>query len=151
MVFIQGGLLRRLKGKNLEPALVVSGTAAFAVGLLGVALVRDPLLVLLPLALIAVGAGFVTPSLTSLMSQRSEPSEMGQTLGAGQAMGALARIAGPVAAGFLYAHSHGPTLLSRGPRLPYIFAAALMGLALLLALNLRREAREAPEPVLERV
>lgn len=144
MVLIQGGALRRLKGRNLEPALVVGGTLAFALGLFGMAMTHSTVVLLLPLALVAVGSGFVNPSLTSMVSRRATAAEMGQTLGASQSMSGLARIVGPVVAGPLYGNLNGVPL-PLDPSRPYWFAGAIMAVAFALALGLRRQ----PEPPAE--
>ncbi len=138
MVLIQGGAIRRLKGRNLEPALVIGGTLTFALGLFGMALTHSTLVLLVPLALVAFGSGFVNPSLTSLISRRANVAEMGQTLGASQSMSGLARIVGPLAAGPLYGNPGGIPL-PLDPSRPYLFAGAVMTVAFLLALSLRRD------------
>ena len=47
------------------------------------------------LAVIVSGFAFMTPSVNSLISRRSDPAKQGAILGVGQSVNALARIIGP--------------------------------------------------------
>ena len=143
MAFIQGWAIRRFRGKNLETILVAGGTLSLAVGMLGMALISNTVALLLPLAFVAFGSGFVNPSLTSLISRRADPNEMGQTLGASQGMSGLARIAGPLAAGLLYGKVAGGGL-TLDPGRPYLAAAVIMGLAFLMAITIHGERNAVP-------
>ena len=55
-------------------------------------------------SLLAVGLGWglLAPSLQSLVSRRAMPNEQGEVLGVNQSASALARVIGPVAAGWAY-------------------------------------------------
>ena len=70
------------------------------------------------------------PSLASLLSQKANPGELGQTLGLNQSFGSLARVAGPTLGGFLYGLDF---------HLPYVFGAAILMFSLLLALTIFKE------------
>ena len=74
----------------------------------------------------ALGMGFNNPSLTSAVSQLSDPSEQGGMLGLAQSLSALGRIIGPAWGGFLFDRV--------GMTTPYFSAAAVMALALILAI-----------------
>lgn len=143
MSAIQGGAIRRLKGRNLETILVVGGTLSLALGMLAMAAITNTIALLLPLALIAFGSGFVNPSLTSLISRRADPNEMGQTLGASQGMSGLARILGPVAAGVLYGKAVGGGW-ALDPGRPYLVAGVVMVLAFVMALTVHGEREAVP-------
>jgi DHA1 family tetracycline resistance protein-like MFS transporter len=75
----------------------------------------------------AVGMGFNNPSLTSAVSRLSDPSDQGGMLGLAQSLAALGRIVGPAWGGYLFDRM--------GTTTPYVSAAAVMSLALLLAVN----------------
>ena len=75
------------------------------------------------LAVVVVGFSFVTPSLNSLISRRSDPARQGAILGVSQGVSALARIAGPMAGATLY-HIH--------LTWPFWLAAALVAIGLVL-------------------
>jgi MFS family permease len=76
--------------------------------------------------LIALGNGLTTPSLPAFASRRATVSTQGVTLGALQSASALARAAGPLVGGLLYA--------TIDPRAPYLAGAVGLGAAALLAL-----------------
>jgi DHA1 family tetracycline resistance protein-like MFS transporter len=84
------------------------------------------------LAVAVFGFAFLNPSIQGLISKRSDPNRQGEVLGVNQSFSALARIVGPVA---------GLTLFSLEGRhmLPYLFAAALLGVVLMLLPRIQRE------------
>ncbi|MCZ6785291.1 MAG: MFS transporter, partial [Proteobacteria bacterium] len=57
---------------------------------------------LVPLALAAAGRAILQPSLLSLTSLTAPPESRGVVLGTFQSAASLARVVGPVAAGWLY-------------------------------------------------
>ena len=71
------------------------------------------------------GFAFLTPSVTSLISRRSDPTRQGEVLGVNQAFSALARILGPLVGMtvFYWESSH---------VLPYVIAAALLAVVMVL-------------------
>jgi MFS family permease len=128
LTFAQGGLVRQLAKRMSERALA---TAGGVISMLGFALlvwaVRQGGLALLMIAsaVEVIGFAFITPSLQSLISRRSDPAKQGGILGISQSISALARIAGPLVALPLYFQQ---------PSLPYLASMVLMlvGLAILL-------------------
>jgi multidrug resistance protein len=139
MVVVQGGLVGRLKRAFGEPALAVSGALLAALGLFLLPAAPSYGWVFVPMALLAAGSGLATPSLSALVSLHCPADRRGETLGAFQSMGSMGRIIGPALGGLLF------TLA--GTRVPYLVAAALMGvsagLAVRLASRVAREARPA--------
>jgi DHA1 family tetracycline resistance protein-like MFS transporter len=128
---VQGGLVRRLAPRFGEARLVQVGVmiqaAAFA--LLGVAsdLGAAGLFALYASAgMISLGNGLTTPSLPAFASRRASLTTQGVTLGALQSAAALARAAGPLVGGALYA--------AIDPRAPYLAGAVGLAAAGLLAL-----------------
>jgi predicted MFS family arabinose efflux permease len=79
--------------------------------------------------------GFNNPALTSAVSRLSDPTEQGGMLGLAQSLAALGRIVGPAWGGFLFDRA--------GTTVPYMSAAAIMTVALLLAIAGVRRARFA--------
>jgi DHA1 family tetracycline resistance protein-like MFS transporter len=134
-IVVQGGLVRPLVRRFGEKRLLVAGAllqasalAAFpALGWTG----SFPAL-LAGGALLAVGAGFVNPSLSALLSLTSSDDDQGGTLGLGQSTSALGRVLGPAAAGLLF---------EVGVGIPFWVGAGLVGLAFVLALRVRAPAR----------
>jgi DHA1 family tetracycline resistance protein-like MFS transporter len=125
MAVVQGLLVGRLVERIGERPLVVFGTLILAVGLgmLGLPIPPSLPLLIAGLVLLAIGAGLYNPAVTGLVSRLTPASIQGNTLGIAQSMSAIGRVIGPLAGGLLY---------HQGWPLPYYFAAALMGVAVLL-------------------
>lgn len=66
---------------------------------------------------VPVGTALLFPATTALVSRRATRSEMGQTMGVQQAFGSMARVVGPICAGWLY---------ELNIRAPFWAAAAVM-------------------------
>lgn len=122
----QGGIVRRLAGKVSEGTLATLG-ALFSVagfGLLVLGVQQASLtLVMIASGVEVMGFAMMTPSLQALVSRRSDPARQGSIAGVSQSVSALARIAGPLMA---------IPLFSRQPALPYVVAAGLMVVGLLV-------------------
>lgn len=132
---IQGGGTKALTARFRERSLVVAGSLMLAVGFVALPSAASVGWLLLPLAVCAVGRAIVQPSLMSLASLAAASAERGATMGAFQASGSLARVVGPVAAGWLYDASHAA---------PFTLAGSLV---LAVALQARALPAEGPAPV----
>jgi MFS family permease len=134
-------IYRRLVSRVGEVRFLRSGVLLMALGLAGaviVLLIRESftpgwgsLAIGLPVMTLAVvGFAFMTPSVQSLISRRSDPSRQGEALGVNQSASALARILGP----FL-----GATLFFAPPEhiLPYAIGCALLLWVFFLSLRLQ--------------
>ena len=119
-VFVQGGMIRPLVKRFGEKWLFVSGNAVMTLGLALIPLARSAAAVSVFIALMAVGWSLVLPTLTSLISKRSDPRFYGATLGASQALSALGRAIGPGWGGLLFGWNY---------RLPFFLTAALLLMA----------------------
>jgi DHA1 family tetracycline resistance protein-like MFS transporter len=128
---LQGGLIGRLSRRFGEERLLLVGLALIGIGLLTLPAARSMSLLALVLAALAVGMGLVQPSLNSLISRRSGREEQGEVLGVSQSVGSLARVLGPLAAGFLFTEF--------GRDAPYLWGAALIAAAWLLTVLLWRD------------
>jgi DHA1 family tetracycline resistance protein-like MFS transporter len=99
---IQGGLIGRLARAMGERTLAAIGAGSFTLGLVLLpSIYRVPLLYAVAF-FIAVGQGLTYPSLTSLVTRTTDPSQHGSILGIAAGIGSLARFIGPIIAGFLY-------------------------------------------------
>lgn len=138
--FVQGVLVRRLVGRIGEARLVVFGAVLLISGFVGLKAVDSVPVLLLVIAVIALGIGITTPTLSSLVSRRSLAGEQGEILGAYQSMGSLGRVFGPFGGENLY--------LRIGPDWPHWAAAALEAAALALSTAglLRENGRGPREP-----
>jgi MFS family permease len=128
---VQGGVVRRLAPRLGEARLVQVGVAiqAAAFALLGLSTsfgAGATVALYASAGLIALGNGLTTPSLPAFASRRASIATQGVTLGALQSAAALARAAGPLVGGALYA--------AIDPRAPYLIGAAGLLAATLLAL-----------------
>jgi multidrug resistance protein len=120
MVLVQGGLVRRLVPRFGERGMILAGTLLMAAGfLLQYASATVPML-LVAIGVIAVGNGCNTPSLSSLISRAAAGDHQGGVLGVSQALGALARVVGPLV---------GTATLAFGVRVPYLTGGVTMLLA----------------------
>jgi MFS family permease len=112
IIAVQGGLIGRLTRKFGDWPLCIAGPFGVALGMAGLVAVAyvAPVrgfgaalgLLLAAGAVNAVGRSLQQPTLSSLMSKFSERNEQGLVFGMYHGLGSLARVAGPVAAGFAY-------------------------------------------------
>jgi MFS transporter, DHA1 family, tetracycline resistance protein len=114
---IQGGGMKALAARFPERSLVVAGSLLLAAGFLGISPAPSVAWLLVPLALCAVGRAVLQPSLMSLASFAAGSDARGAAMGAFQASASLARVVGPIAAGFLY---------DAAPAAPFALASALV-------------------------
>jgi MFS family permease len=99
---VQGYLLGKVVKRTGELTLIRGGLIALAIGLAPMASVSSPAILFVLLAMVAIGYGFASPSVASLISKRTERRLQGEVLGINQSALSLARIFGPIAAGFAY-------------------------------------------------
>jgi multidrug resistance protein len=103
--FVQGSLIGIMVQKFGEQRLLYYGCVFMIFGLGILPLMPKYLFVhgvVLSITSIAFGAGCLSPSMTSLLSQHTERQEQGKMLGLSQSFGSLARIIGPFLGGLLY-------------------------------------------------
>jgi MFS transporter, DHA1 family, tetracycline resistance protein len=118
LAIVQGGLVGRMVKRFGERRLVPVALLAMAVGLALIAVSRSVAELFVANGILAVGMGFNSPALTSLISRRSDPEDQGGILGVSQGLASLARIVGPAWAGFLFDRW--------GMTSPYLSSAALV-------------------------
>jgi predicted MFS family arabinose efflux permease len=102
---IQGGGMRALAARFPERTLVLAGALLLAAGFaaLPAAGSAGPLLGALGIA--AIGRAIFQPSLMSMASMAAAVGARGAVMGSFQSAAAIARVAGPLAAGWLYDRS----------------------------------------------
>jgi len=115
---VQGGGIGKAVKKLGEPLLIAVSMVLTAVSLAMLPLVKSWPLMLVALALLAVGSSLARPPIFGLISRLTSANEQGATLGVAQSFGSLARIFGPIFAGSLFHY---------GPAIPYL-ACALVAL-----------------------
>ena len=92
---VQGGLIRRLAPKYGESKLASVGFFVQALAIVLFALTPTYGLFFLTAVPLALGSGFITPSLSALVSKRAGVEEQGAVIGLKEGMSSLARILGP--------------------------------------------------------
>jgi len=122
LVVVQGGLIGPLTKAFGSQRLLVAGFGTLIAGFLVLSIAEVWVVLFLALALLSLGQGLVTPSLTSVVADSATPDRRGEVLGVQQSAGALSRIIGPAIAGLLFDHA--------GVAWPYVVAAVLTGAAL---------------------
>lgn len=132
----QGFLIRKFAPRSGELNLIRGGLIAFALGMAPMASFASLAMLLVTLALLSLGYGFVSPSVASLISKRAEEHQQGEVLGLNQSALALARICGPIASGVVYQRL--------GPPTAYFGGGLVAIIALLLTLGIE-PAPEAPK------
>jgi MFS family permease len=135
---LQGGLIGALTRRFGEERLLLCGLAMIGGGLLMLPFAPSIAVLAGGISCLALGMGLSQPSLNSLISRRAGQDEQGEVLGVSQSAGSLARVLGPVAAGFFFAEF--------GRNAAFWWAAVLVAGALLTALRLSRGPGEAPLP-----
>jgi DHA1 family tetracycline resistance protein-like MFS transporter len=97
--------------------------------------------ILLAMSPVAIGGGVLQPSINSLITKRSDPSQVGGMLGVSAAFLSGANAVAPVVGGAI--------LQALGSRAPFLFGGALLAVLFLIALRaIRPEAEGFPPPIL---
>lgn len=134
LVFVQGGLVRRLATPVGEKRLALIGLLLGISAFLCIAVATNEPSFYLGLGLMAFSIGLCSPTLNALVSLFAKDDEQGASLGAFRSAGSLARAIGPLTAAWLY--------FSLGSVQAYTWGAIAMLLPLLLLLFLPQPSRE---------
>jgi MFS family permease len=135
LMVAQGGLYRPLATRRSEESLLTAGIGMMLLGLCGMAAVAvgtsqqagwmKPVFYV-SVTVAVTGFAFVNPSVSALVSKRSDPTRQGEVLGVNQSFASLGRILGPFVGSFLFFQSESRVL-------PFAVAAAVLpGVAMLL-------------------
>ncbi len=103
MAFNQGFLVRRLLPKYGEPPLLFAGTLLFGLALILTGAASHVWMLGISMTMLALGSGFVNPSVNGSVSLLSDKDQQGEAMGVVQSLSALARILGPPIGGYMYA------------------------------------------------
>ncbi len=126
LVFAQGILAGHAVRRFGEVVTLITGLSVTCVALAVQAFTHWPALAIAGQVTIAISFSICQPSTTSLISRNTRAEHQGAMLGVNAAAGALARISGPIVAGFLFEF---------GDYAPFLFAAAGMVPAAWLAMR----------------
>ncbi|MBN8553971.1 MAG: MFS transporter [Deltaproteobacteria bacterium] len=105
MAIVQGGLIGRFVKKLGEIGVIRIGLPLVALGLLGLIEATNFWFLSGSLLVMAIGYSLANPCLSAITSKSADASNQGSVLGIYQSMGSLARVFGPLLAGFLYKRS----------------------------------------------
>jgi multidrug resistance protein len=119
---IQGGAIAPLSKTFSSRTLLAFGLTANAAGLLVLAGADQWYELTIALALLVVGQGISSPTITNMVATRAGRTARGRALGEQQAAGALARVIGPAVGGVLF---------DARVSLTYVVGACIVGIALL--------------------
>ena len=139
LAIVQGLLVGRVVRRLGEHRLVPAAIALLAIGLALVWVAGSVPALAFGSAVIAVGMGFQSPSMLSVISQLSDPADQGAMLGVSQSLGSLGRIVGPLWGGFVFDRF--------GHAAPFASAALVMSVACVLSVAAFRGYRPAPRGV----
>jgi DHA1 family tetracycline resistance protein-like MFS transporter len=124
---VQGGVIRPTVHRLGDKPTFILGLVCAGIGLIGATLAHTVTLFTIALVPLALGIGFGHPTVSALVSRAGRDDEQGRVQGAAGAMESLGRAMGPV---------WGNAALARfGDGMPYLSAAACLGLTLLLSVT----------------
>lgn len=127
---IQGGLVGRLAGTFGEARLITHGAAALAAGMVLLPFSDSLIVLAASMILMVYGFSIINPSLNSLISLQVGKNEQGSVFGVSRSATTLARVVGPIWAGFLFA--------TLGKDWPYFGGALVMAAVVILSLRISR-------------
>jgi DHA1 family tetracycline resistance protein-like MFS transporter len=135
---IQGGFIRHIVKRIGDKPTFMLGCICAAVGLVATAMAHTVVMFTLALVPLAFGIGFGHPTVSSLVSLVARGDEQGRVQGAASAVESLGRTIGPV---------WGNASLERfSESTPYISAAVLLVVTLLLSVGFQIDAAGTAEP-----
>jgi nitrate/nitrite transporter NarK len=102
-----------------ETRVMQVGATLLAFGLVAIPLPGTVMLTAFAMGLVPIGTALLFPTVSALVSHRTEPGEMGQTLGVQQAFGGVARVIAPIWATIVYQ--------GFGINEPFFIAAGVVG------------------------
>ncbi|MCI0701177.1 MAG: MFS transporter [Planctomycetia bacterium] len=145
VLMFAGGMYRPLAKKQAEVKLLTAGVGMMMLGMCGLigigyaASTPSPgdlkLGFYASISISVIGFAFVNPSVSALVSKRSDPARQGEVLGVNQSFASLGRILGPLLGSVLFQIGFSHTL-------PYIAAALTLVAVLALLPRVANPARE---------
>lgn len=130
IVFTQGFLIRRVLPIWGERFTLKLGTLSFFIGMGIIAIAPNIWMMAVAMTLIALGNGMSNPSILGSISNLTDSTEQGSTMGVTQSLSSLGRILGPAIGGFVYARFFIQS--------PFILAG-LLGLAAFIVITVLNE------------
>ncbi|MDA1099058.1 MAG: MFS transporter [Proteobacteria bacterium] len=130
VAFLQGVLVGPLTRKIGGPRVLLLGASALSTGLFLVPWVNGIMTFAGDTLLLCMGTSFCHPTLTAMISQRTEAAHQGTVMGAANGLVTIGRITSPPLAGLLFTHlgPNWPMLMGGFIMLPVVASAAWMSL-----------------------
>ena len=125
LAIVQGVLVGRVVKRVGERTLIPLAILLISISIGMLPFVWSVPALLVALFFLAVGMGFNSPSLSSMVSKLSDADDQGGTLGLASSLASLGRVVGPASGGYLY-DAYGMTT-------PYLSSAALMFFAVVIS------------------
>ncbi|RZJ44463.1 MAG: MFS transporter [Brevundimonas sp.] len=136
-VICQSMVTGRLSRRFGESRVLAGGCLLFGIGLVGQVLAPVAWMVPVMMALGAFGMALTMPNVSAMISRSVDPDQQGAMLGLNMASSSVARVLGPVIAGFIFSHV--------GHDWPFLIGAALTVPAAVMAINAGRAFRKRQE------
>lgn len=133
-VICQSMVTGRLSRRFGESRVLAGGCLLFGIGLVGQVLAPVAWMVPVMMALGAFGMALTMPNVSAMISRSVDPDQQGAMLGLNMASSSVARVLGPVIAGFIFSHV--------GHDWPFLIGAALTVPAAVMAINAGRAFRK---------
>jgi MFS family permease len=124
MALVQGGIIGPLVKTFGEKNLVIAGELILGVSVFAMGFSETPSFLIVCLSGMALGYSLVNPCLNAITSKAAGTQNQGAVLGIYQSAGGLARVVGPLVAGYAY---------DQGVSLPFIIAGASLWISALIA------------------
>ncbi|MEE8573276.1 MAG: MFS transporter [Gemmatimonadota bacterium] len=135
---MQGALIGPMVERYGERAMAALGGLSLAAGVIFMGLVQTIVATMISLLFVGIGWGLMAPSLQSLVSRRALANEQGEVLGVNQSASALARVIGPVTAGWAYG--------ALGPGMGFAAGGMLIAIAALWVRAMRDQPGSIGDP-----
>lgn len=133
-IIVQGGLVKPAVDRLGERGSLYTGLLFGILGFAGFALAPSPIWIWAALPVFSL-MGLFGPGLQSLMSQRVAPQEQGKLQGANGSITSIAGLIGPIIFTLSFAHFIAKDRTWTLPGAPFLIAAGLLLLALVLAMR----------------
>ena len=134
-VIMQLVVVKRVVRRLGENRSIMVTMASLALGLVLMAAVQNPWMLIVVMPILSFGGGVTSPVLTSLISKSVDRAEVGGMLGISTSVDSLSRVAAPIL---------GNALLAFGSGLPSLVGAAILVIPIALAVRLRGRMQSLP-------
>ena len=102
VIFVQGGVVRKISGKVTEKKISLGGSIHLIIGFLILSLADSTISVFVSLFFLSFGSALVNPGVSSLASLNSSEEDQGLNLGILRGFGSLARVFAPLSFSVIY-------------------------------------------------